>query len=174
VTKISKSLASVYSKPLPSTRSGALYNAFSYVTKISPEAIAVFIATHTKPGDKILDVFGGSGTTGLAALLCDKPSEVMIQMALDLGVEPQWGPRHAVVHELSTLGAFVATVLACPIDPQKFEVAAKQLLAKKPWTPMARRVLFDILYGRMFLFAPAVRQKYPIGTQLFAGSPFAW
>lgn len=130
MTKISKSLASVYSKPLPSTRSGALYNAFSYVTKISPEAIAVFIATHTKPGDKILDVFGGSGTTGLAALLCDKPSEVMIQMALDLGVEPQWGPRHAVVHELSTLGAFVATVLACPIDPQKFEVAAKQLLAK--------------------------------------------
>lgn len=130
MTKISKSVVNVYSKPLPSTRSGALYNAFSYVTKISPEAIAVFIATHTKPGDRVLDVFGGSGTTGLAALLCDKPSEVMIQMALELGVEPEWGPRHAVVHELSTLGAFVAKVLSCPIDPQRFEAAAKQLLAK--------------------------------------------
>lgn len=120
----------MYLKPIPSTRSGALYNAFSYVTKISPEVIAVFIATHTKPGDYVLDVFGGSGTTGLAALLCDKPSKVMIQLAHDLNLEPDWGPRHAVIQELSTLGAFVARVLSSPIDPQKFEASAKLLLEK--------------------------------------------
>lgn len=119
----------LYSKPLPSTRSGPLYNAFSYPTKISPEAIAVFIATHTRPGSKILDVFGGSGTTGLATLLCDKPTEVMIRMAGELGVEPEWGPREAEVYELSTLGSFVAKVLCAPPDPAEFAKAAKRFIA---------------------------------------------
>src|SRR5690348_3732911 len=41
-------LESMYDVPLPAGRTGALYNAFSYPTKISPEAIALFIATHTR------------------------------------------------------------------------------------------------------------------------------
>jgi 16S rRNA G966 N2-methylase RsmD len=121
-------IKSLYSTPLPSSRSGALYNAFSYPTKISPEAIAVFIATHTKPGQTVLDVFGGSGTTGLATLLCDKPTESMLQMASDLGVSPKWGPRNAELYELSTLGAFVAKTLCAPPDPDEFDKAARQLL----------------------------------------------
>lgn len=56
-------IAELYSTPLPSTRTGPLYNAFSYPTKISPEVIAVFIAAHTKPGATVLDAFAGSGTT---------------------------------------------------------------------------------------------------------------
>jgi hypothetical protein len=104
---------------------GPLYNAFSYPTKISPEAIAVFIATHTEPGGKVLDVFGGSGTTGLAALLCDKPTEEMRQMAAELGVSPVWGPREAEIYELSTLGSFVAATLSSPPDPISFAKAAK-------------------------------------------------
>ena len=44
------SIAKLYKAPLPSTRSGPIYNAFPYPTKISPEAIAVYIATHTDPG----------------------------------------------------------------------------------------------------------------------------
>lgn len=123
-------LEALYSKPLPSSRSGALYNAFSYPTKISPEAIAVFIATHTLPGAKILDVFGGSGTTGLAALLCDKPTEEMLKMASELGVSPTWGPRDAEIFELSTLGAFVASVLSSPPDPESFSHAAKSLIER--------------------------------------------
>lgn len=124
-----RALAALYSTPLPSTRSGPLYNAFSYPTKISPEAIAVFIATHTSPGAKILDVFGGSGTTGLATLLCDKPTDAMRRMAADLGVKPVWGPRQAEIYELSTLGSFVARVLSSPPDPDVFATAAKQLVA---------------------------------------------
>ena len=64
---MSKSTDILYSTPFPSTRSGALFNAFSYPTKISPEAEAIFIACHTKVGDTVLDPFGGSGTTGIAA-----------------------------------------------------------------------------------------------------------
>src|SRR5690606_14062895 len=70
-----KSLDSLYRQPLPAKRTGALYSAFPYPTKISPEAIALYIAAHTQPGDTVFDGFGGSGTTGLAALLCERPTE---------------------------------------------------------------------------------------------------
>src|SRR4051812_32419555 len=100
-------LHKLYARPLPSSRSGPLYNAFSYPTKISPEAIALFIATHTKPGATVLDVFGGSGTTGLGTLLCDKPTDELKRLAREIGVKPKWGPRKAILYELGTLGAFV-------------------------------------------------------------------
>lgn len=125
-----KELSAIYAKPLPSTRSGPLYNAFSYPTKISPESIAVFIATHTRPGATVLDIFGGSGTTGLAAQLCDKPTEAMIKLAAALGVCPQWGPRQAHIYELSSLGAFITKTLSSPPDPDTFSRAATELLKK--------------------------------------------
>ena len=68
----------LYSSPVESRRSGALYNAFSYPTKIDPEAIAVFVAAHTSPGDTVLDVFAGSGTTGIAVRLCERPTARML------------------------------------------------------------------------------------------------
>ncbi|MBM4028351.1 MAG: site-specific DNA-methyltransferase, partial [Planctomycetes bacterium] len=60
----------LYERAMPATRGGSLFNAFPYPTKISPEAIALFIAAHTAPGATVLDGFGGSGSTGLAAILC--------------------------------------------------------------------------------------------------------
>lgn len=118
----------LYEKPLPSTRTGALYNAFSYPTKISPETISLFIATHTNPGDTILDTFSGSGTTGLATLLCDKPNDKMLALAKEYGLNPKWGPRKAILHEISTLGAFIADTMCNPPEPKEFEEAANDLL----------------------------------------------
>src|SRR5262249_41218262 len=86
--------AALYERPLPATRTGALYTAFPYPTKISPEAIAVFIAAHTKPGDTIFDGFGGSGTTGLAAMLCEKPTPQMRAHAKQAGLKVTWGARN--------------------------------------------------------------------------------
>lgn len=123
-------LAALYEHPLPSSRAGPLYNAFSYPTKISPEAIALYIATHTAPGATVLDAFAGSGTTGLAAKLCDRPTSGMRQSAISLGLNPIWGPRHAVLYELSTIGSFVAKVMCAPIDSTQFEIEARLLVAK--------------------------------------------
>lgn len=58
---LNSSLRILCENPIPSTRTGAIYNAFSYPTNISPEARAIFIATHTKPGASVLDTFSGSG-----------------------------------------------------------------------------------------------------------------
>jgi len=105
-----------------------LFNAFPYPTKISPEAIAIFIACHTSVGDTILDPFGGSGSVGLATMLCDNPTEDMKDIAKKLGVSPKWGARKAVIYELSPLGSFVAEVMCNPPDPSLFEKVAAKLL----------------------------------------------
>ena len=120
-------ITKLYEVPLPSTRTGALYNAFSYPTKISPEAIAVYIATHTNPGETILDAFAGSGTTGLATLLCDSPTPEMKKIAKSLGVQPKWGARHAHLFEVGVLGAFVSKTLCHPPNPEVFASALEKL-----------------------------------------------
>ncbi|WP_418319562.1 DNA methyltransferase [Piscinibacter sakaiensis] len=123
------SISKLYKAPLPSTRTGPLYNAFSYPTKISPEAIAVYIAAHTEPGATVLDAFGGSGTTGLAALLCDRPTPEMKSMAESLGVKPKWGARHAHLFEIGTLGSFVSDTLCHPPEPDAFSRAVDEFCA---------------------------------------------
>jgi 16S rRNA G966 N2-methylase RsmD len=118
----------LYARSLPATRSGSLYSAFPYPTKISPEAIALFIAAHTKPGDTIFDGFAGSGSTGLAALLCENPPPELRLEAKRLGLDVQWGKRNAVLYELGALGAFVSRTLTNPPDPIAFRKAAEEIL----------------------------------------------
>ena len=122
-------IEALYGRALPATRSGSLFNAFPYPTKISPEAIALFIATHTQPGDTIFDGFAGSGTTGLAALLCGNPPQKLRDEAQRLGLNVNWGTRNAVLYELGALGAFIARNLTNPPDPDIFRDAANELLA---------------------------------------------
>lgn len=124
------SIIKLYNAPLPSARTGPLYNAFSYPTKISPEAIAVYIACHTAPGATVLDAFAGSGTTGLAVLLCDRPTSEMKRIAESLGASPKWGPRNAQLFEIGTLGSFVSQTMCCPPRPDEFEAAVEELCAR--------------------------------------------
>lgn len=123
-------LSDLYSTPLPATRSGPLFSAFSYPTKISPESIAVFIASHTNPGDTVLDVFGGSGTTGLAAMLCANPPPRVVQLAQQLNAPVRWGQRKAIIYELSTLGTFITNTMTNPPDTGLFEAEAEALIAR--------------------------------------------
>jgi len=122
-------LGALYDRPVPSRRTGAVYNAFSYPTKIDPEAIATFIAAHTSPGDTVLDVFAGSGTTGIAARLCERPTPEMKRRATELQLPVEWGPRHVVLHELSVIGALLGQTLCNPPDPTAFEAAARRVIA---------------------------------------------
>lgn len=121
-------LDALYSSPLSADRTGALYNAFSYPTKISAESVALFIACHTQPGDHVLDVFGGSGTTAIAALLCERPTDRMRALAAERGVAPTWGARHATVYELSEIGTLLTRVMTAAPDPAAFSTAARHLV----------------------------------------------
>lgn len=125
-----KNLVELYKHPLPANRKGSLYNAFPYPTKISPEAIAIYIACHTKVGNTILDPFSGSGTTGLATLLCDQPTKEMKETAQQLGVKPIWGKRNAILYELGSLGSFIGQVMCNPPSSKQFSKIAKQLVTE--------------------------------------------
>ena len=120
----------LYKQSLKADRGGALFSAFSYPTKISPETIALFIASHTQPGDTVFDGFGGSGTTGLATLLCGRPSNELVKRAEKLGLPVNWGPRQAILSEVGVLGSFIARTLCKPPDPKLFRKAAEKLLKK--------------------------------------------
>src|SRR5665213_2964329 len=129
MNKAKKTGPRLYRFPLVATRSGPLFNAHAYPTKIDPSAVALAIACHTEPGETIFDGFGGSGTTALGTLLCSNPSPELRQRAIDLGLKPKWGTRKAVMYEVSGLGSFIAETLCTRIDPVAFLAAAEAILA---------------------------------------------
>lgn len=94
-------------------KSGGLYNAHTYHTKVPPFAIAQYLLWYTSPGDTILDTYAGSGMTGVAALLCgflspaEKETIVAEWRALGRGL-PQWGARRAILGDLSPAASFIA------------------------------------------------------------------
>ncbi|WP_273163386.1 DNA methyltransferase [Massilia timonae] len=55
-------------KRITVTKTKSAYRAHSYHTKVPPEAITPFIDALSQPGDTVLDLFSGSGMTGVAAL----------------------------------------------------------------------------------------------------------
>ncbi len=123
-----ESITALYRNPIRASRGGPLFNSFPYPTKISPETIALFIASHTNPGDTVLDCFAGSGTSGLGAILCGQPTDRMKQNAKAIGLPIQWGPRNAILFEIGVLGSLISRVLCSPPDPVVFQNAAESIL----------------------------------------------
>lgn len=50
-------------------RTDPIYNCHAYLTKVPVAAIFPFIDEFTKPGDLVVDIFAGSGMTGIAAAM---------------------------------------------------------------------------------------------------------
>ncbi len=120
----------LYKRDIPSTRTGLFYNLFSYPTKISPEVIALYIATHTEVGDTVLDVFGGSGTTALAAKLCENPTDKLFALEKQFDVKAKWGSRKVIIYELGKYGSFATQVICNPPDSIEFKNAFKDYYKK--------------------------------------------
>lgn len=80
---------SPYTEDVAEGKHDPIYNIHSYHTKVPPKAIMTYLEHYTKPGDVILDVFAGSGMTGIAAQMC--PS----------------GPRNAILIDLSPYATFM-------------------------------------------------------------------
>ena len=152
-------IEALYSKPLPSSRSGAFYNTFPYPTKISPEAIAVYIACSTNPGDLVLDAFAGSGSTGVAALLCEHPTERMRKIAKDLNVTPVWGARNAVLYEIGTYASFAIKTILSRLSSREFTIAVDSFLKKA-------QDLVGGLYGAIDLAGDTGTIRYVIWSEV--------
>ena len=114
-------------------KSDPIYKAHSYHTKVPHLAIVPSILHFTEPGDIVLDGFGGSGMTGIAAQWCGvAPPDYRLQLEMDwkqagFGT-PRWGARRAIINELSPAATSIVAGLNFPFDVAYFEKRAKEIL----------------------------------------------
>lgn len=110
-----------------------IYKAHSYHTKVPHLAIVPSILHYTKPGDIVLDGFGGSGMTGVAAQWCGTAPalyrhEIELAWKKEGRPAPQWGARRAVLNDLSPAATFIEANYNIPFDVDAFAKAGKKLL----------------------------------------------
>ncbi|WP_318412603.1 DNA methyltransferase [Photobacterium leiognathi] len=79
-------------------RSDSIYNGHSYLTKVPVMAIVPFIEEYTNPGDRVVDVFAGSGMTAVAAKMTG---------------------RNAIVSDISKLGRHIGTGYLSDVTPDE-------------------------------------------------------
>jgi len=91
------------------SKSGTIYYAHSYHTKVPHKAIMRYINHYTKPGDVVFDGFCGTGMTGVAALLSG---------------------RQAILSDLSPAAAYIAHSYTAGIDKEKFKQTGSEILKK--------------------------------------------
>lgn len=116
-------------------KSDAIYKAHSYHTKVPHLAIVPSILHYTEPGDVVLDGFGGSGMTAVAAQWCgvapmDYRLEVEGEWKRAGRDAPKWGARRVVVNELSPAATSIAAGYNFPTDIALFEQRAKSILTE--------------------------------------------
>lgn len=110
-----------------------IYKAHSYHTKVPHLAIVPSILHYTDPGDLVLDGFGGSGMTGVAAQWCGSAPpayrhDLETQWDKQGKTAPVWGARRVVLNDLSPAATFIAANYNLPFDVEAFAKAGKQLL----------------------------------------------
>lgn len=114
-------------------KTDALYKAHSYHTKVPHLAIVPSILHYTEPGDVVLDGFGGSGMTGVAAQWCGNAPlvyrhELETEWRKQGKAAPKWGARRVILNDLSPAATFIAANYNLPFDVDAFSKAGKQML----------------------------------------------
>ncbi len=88
-------------------RSDPIYNAHAYLTKVPVTAIQPFIEAFTEPGDVVLDMYAGSGMTGVAAGMLGRRGEV---------------------RDISALGRHIGSNYVNLVDPVAFRAEAERVV----------------------------------------------
>ena len=106
-----------------------IYMAHSYHTKVPYKAIMRYILHYTNPGDVVFDGFCGTGMTGFAAQMCDKPDvETKYKIEQEIGKDQiEWGRRKAVLNDLSPAASFIAYSYNRKVNPIEFESQVQQI-----------------------------------------------
>lgn len=98
-----------YTADVEEDKHDLIYNIHSYHTKVPPKAIKKYIEHYTEPGDVVLDVFCGSGMTGIAAQICE-------------GKDGRTAQRASVLIDLSSIASFIAANYNNPIKPEELKL----------------------------------------------------
>ena len=123
-----------------------IYNAHSYHTKVPPRSIVPYILHYTRPGDLVLDLFCGSGMTGVAAQMCAEPPADILDSFPEL--KDRVGPRACFLNDLSPAACHIAYNYNTPVDVDALKREFERIKA-------AVKNEFDWLYGTEH-YEPAV------------------
>ena len=93
-----------YARDVSEGKNNPIYNVHSYCTKVPHPAIMRFILHYTQPGDIILDCFGGTGMTGVAANMCNDDKEVQNLQENKF----KSGKRYCICSDLSPLATHIS------------------------------------------------------------------
>lgn len=109
-----------------------IYNAHTYHTKVPHRAIMRYVLHYTNPGDIVLDVFAGTGMSGVAANLCGDDSEAA-PVAAELNKmgsnSAALGKRLALLVDLSPAATFIANGLVTSTEVEAFLNRIRQIVA---------------------------------------------
>lgn len=115
-----------------------IYNAHSYHTKVPPRSIIPYILHYTQPGDLVLDLFCGSGMTGVAAQMCAQPPADILESFPEL--KDRVGPRGCILNDLSPAACHIAYNYNTPVDVEALKREFERIKT-------AVKDEFDWLYG---------------------------
>jgi len=133
-----------------------IYNAHSYHTKVPPRSIIPYILHYTQPGDLVLDVFCGSGMTGVAAQMCANPPADILEQFPEL--KDRVGPRACILNDLSPAACHIAYNYNTPVDVEALKREFERIKA-------AVKEEFDWLYGTEH-YEPAVGLYNPANLEV--------
>ncbi len=104
----------VFAADIKEGKSDSIYNTHSYHTKVPPRSIVPYILHYTQPGDLVLDLFCGSGMTGVAAQMCAQPPADILDSFPEL--RDRVGPRACILNDLSPAACHIAYNYNTPVD----------------------------------------------------------
>jgi len=122
-----------YATDITEGKQDPIYKIHSYHTKVPPRAVLRYILHYTEPGDIVLDAFCGSGMTGVGAQLCGT-SDIMLKTEVEAewgkkgNKLPKWGPRHAILCDLSPVASTIAANYNLPVNSEEFDKSASKLI----------------------------------------------
>jgi DNA modification methylase/DNA-directed RNA polymerase subunit RPC12/RpoP len=110
-----------YASDVSEGKSNPIYTAHTYHTKVPHPAIMRYLLYYTQPGDTVLDAFGGTGMTGVAAQICEIPDietkyKIEHEWKQLFGKLPAWGKRKAICGDLSPYASFISYNYNTPAD----------------------------------------------------------
>ena len=133
-----------------------LYNAHSYHTKVPPRSIIPYILHYTQPGDLVLDLFCGSGMTGVAAQMCTQPPSDILESFPEL--KDRVGQRACILNDLSPAACHIAYNYNTPVDVEALKLGFERIQS-------AVRKEFNWLYGTEH-YEPAVDCYDPVNIEV--------
>ena len=133
-----------------------IYNAHSYHTKVPPRSIIPYILHYTQPGDLVLDLFCGSGMTGVAAQMCAQPPADLLETFPEL--KDRVGPRACILNDLSPAACHIAYNYNTPVDVAVLKLEFERIKE-------AVKDEFDWLYGTEH-YEPAVGLYAPTNADV--------